>query len=134
MRYLGVDLGDVRTGLALSDPHGVVCSPLEVVEERDRERLLLRIMEAARAHDVEKIVVGLPRPLRGGTNTQVDKVREFVVTLAERTATEVETWDERFTSQMAESGGASGPSRDAVAACYMLQNYLDSRAKRRGEE
>src|SRR3990172_7891017 len=106
MRYLGVDLGDVRTGLALSDPHGVVCSPLEVVEERDRERLLLRIMEAARAHDVEKIVVGLPRPLRGGTNTQVDKVREFVVTLAERTATEVETWDERFTSQMAESGGA----------------------------
>ncbi len=134
MRCLGVDLGDARTGLALSDPHGVICSPLDVLEERDSERLLLRIVEAARLHEAGKIVVGLPRSLRGGANTQSDKVLEFVATLAEYSRMEVDTWDERFTSRLAESHRVPGKSHDAVAACYMLQNYLDARANLRGEE
>ena len=134
MRCLGVDLGDARTGLALSDPLGVVCSPLEVVEERDRDRLLLRIVEAAKENGAGKIVVGLPRSLRGGANTQADKVLVFVEALTGAEGFEVDTWDERFTSRMAEAHGRKGKPRDAVAACYMLQNYLDARANMRGEE
>jgi putative holliday junction resolvase len=134
MRCLGVDLGDARTGLALSDPLGVICSPLEVVQERDRDRLLLRIVAAARENGAGKIVVGLPRSLRGGTNAQADKVLVFVEALADAAGMDVDTWDERFTSRMAEAHGAKGKPRDAVAACYMLQNYLDARANLRGEE
>jgi putative Holliday junction resolvase len=134
MRCLGVDLGDVRTGLAISDPHGVICTPLEVVEERDRARLLLTIVETAKANDVEKIVVGLPRPLAGGTNAQVDKVRLFIDALRESSGVMVDTWDERFTSKLADAHRASSAGRDAVAACYMLQNYLDSQLQGRGTE
>ncbi len=101
---LGVDLGRRRTGLALSDPYGLTCSPLEVVEERDEERLLLRIMEVAREQEVGEIVVGLPRPLAGGTNRQVESVLAFVAILEERAGIHVVTWDERFTSKLAEEG------------------------------
>lgn len=134
MRCLGVDLGDARTGLSLSDPNGVVCSPLEVIKERDRDRLLQRIVEAATESGAGKIVVGLPRPLGGGTNPQADKVLEFVAALADSSDVEIDTWDERFTSKMAGAHGVPGKPNDAVAACYMLQNYLDARANIRGEE
>jgi putative holliday junction resolvase len=119
--------------LALSDPYGVTCSPLEVVEERDGERLLLRIMEVAREQEVGEIVVGLPRPLAGGTNSQVESVLAFVALLGERVGTDVATWDERFTSKLAEKGRSRTEPQDAVAACYMLQGYLDSRASTRGD-
>jgi putative Holliday junction resolvase len=133
VRVLGVDLGRRRTGLALSDPYGLICSPLEVVDERDEERLLLRIMDVAREQEVGEIVVGLPRPLAGGTNRQVESVLAFVALLEERATTRVSTWDERFTSKLAERGGSRTVSQDAVAACYMLQGYLDSRATTRGD-
>ena len=105
-----------------------------MVEERDRDRLLLRIVEAAKENDAGKIVVGLPRSLRGGANAQADKVLEFVGALADAAGIAVYTWDERFTSRMAEAHGTRGKAHDAVAACYMLQNYLDARANMRGEE
>jgi putative Holliday junction resolvase len=133
VRVLGVDLGRRRTGLALSDPYGFTCSPLEVVNERDEERLLLRIMDVAREQEVGEIVVGLPRPLAGGTNRQVESVLAFVALLEERAGIHVLTWDERFTSKLAEKGRSRTVSQDAVAACYMLQGYLDSRASTRGD-
>lgn len=133
MRVLGIDLGRRRTGLALSDPLGMTCSPLEVVEERDGERLLLRIMEMASEREVGEIVVGLPRPLAGGTNRQVESVLTFVGLLEERAGTPVVTWDERFTSKLAEKGRSRTEPQDAVAACYMLQGYLDFRASTRGD-
>ena len=79
-------------------------------------------------------MVGLPRPLSGGSNAQVQKVMEFVTTLAESSRLEVETWDERFTSRLADAHSDGTTPSDSVAACYMLQNYLDSRARERGEK
>lgn len=133
MRVLGIDWGRRRTGLALSDPLGLTCTPLEILEERDGERLLLRIIEVAREHDVGEVVVGLPRPLKGGTNRQLETVLEFVTTLRDRTALKIATWDERFTSRLAEKGRSGIAAQDAVAACYMLQDYLDNRAGTPGE-
>ena len=132
MRILGVDVGRRRTGLALSDPLELTCSPLAVVEEREQEGLLLRIVQVMREHDVGEIVVGLPRPLSGGTNRQVESVVAFVESLAARVDKPVRTWDERFTSKLAERGRPSGLAHDSVAACYMLQSYLDSRAEAGG--
>ncbi len=135
MRILGVDLGRSRTGLALSDPHGLTCSPLEVLEERNEERLLQKIVQVAEKHEVTRIVVGLPRPLAGGTNPQSEEVTVVAEALSRRSPVPVVTWDERFTSKMAErgkvKGKAKGRPRDSVAACHMLQSYLDSQANRR---
>lgn len=134
MRALGVDLGDARTGIALSDTCGITCTPLEVIAERNTDKLIARIVEVAMASEAGEIVVGLPRPLQGGTNQQLERVLRFVELLRSRTELSVATWDERFTSRMASVKGASTRSDDSVAACYMLQNYLDARAGKRGDE
>ena len=131
MRTLGVDLGRSRTGLALSDPHELTCSPLEVLQERNEDRLLQKIVRTAEQHEVARIVVGLPRPLAGGTNPQCEEVMAFVEKLTRQSPVPVTTWDERFTSKLAENGRTRSRPRDSVAACYMLQSYLDSRASRR---
>jgi len=132
MRYLGVDVGRRRTGLALSDALGVTCSPHVIVEEPNPGQLLLRIVEIARNEGVGEIVVGIPRPLSGGTNAQMEEVLGLVRRLRDSSEIAVTTWDERFTSKMAEAGRVRRGRSDDVAACYMLQGYLDSRAKDRG--
>jgi putative Holliday junction resolvase len=129
-----VDFGSSRTGLALSDPVGVTCRPLDVVAERDQEVLVKGIVERCRNEGVTLIVVGLPRPLGGGTNSQMAQVLAFVRRLQLEASVPVETWDERFTSLLAEKGHPSPKARDAVAACYMLQNYLDAHSETTGQE
>jgi RNase H-fold protein (predicted Holliday junction resolvase) len=80
------------------------------------------------------IVVGLPRPLGGGTNSQMDQVLAFVGRLRLEGAMPVDTWDERFTSKLAEKGHGPREARDAIAACYMLQNYLDAHSETTRQE
>ncbi|GAB4241913.1 MAG: Holliday junction resolvase RuvX [Thermoleophilia bacterium] len=135
-RVLAIDYGTARTGLALSDPLGVTCRPLEILREKDRRRLLARIEDVVRREAVAEIVVGLPRPLAGGSNEQLRRVEQFAQELAESASVPVKTWDERFTSKLARAGMAEsrprggrarGEAVDAVAACYLLQGYLDSR-------
>ncbi|MCZ7662005.1 MAG: Holliday junction resolvase RuvX [Thermoleophilia bacterium] len=130
-RILGVDPGSIRTGLALSDPLHITCSPLEVITEAETQRLIERILQVAEAHDVTEIVVGLPVPLSGGTNAQLESVQRFAAELAHRTSILVTTWDERFTSKLAERGRKDRSPADAVAACHMLQSYLDAAHLRR---
>jgi putative Holliday junction resolvase len=125
VRLLGVDYGKTRTGLALSDPVGVTCRPIGVLIEREVGKLVQTILAATREHDAQGIVVGLPRPLSGGTNDQMQDVLSFVSRLRVDSPVPVETWDERFTTSLAEEGRKGRGQRDAVAACYMLQNYLD---------
>lgn len=125
---MGVDVGEVRTGVAVSDRLAVTCSPLPVIEERNRERVLLRIVALAEEHEVGRLIVGLPRPLKGGTNRQMQETLEFAARLEELASVPVLTWDERYTSRLAGPTGKRGAHRDSVAACYMLQSYLDAQA------
>lgn len=129
MRVLGIDLGTSRTGIALSDPLGITCRPLPVIRERDEGKLLLTLVALADEHDAEVVVVGLPRPLGGGSNEQLQAVSAFKDKLAAATPRTVVTWDERFTSKLAERGGKRVGEHDSVAACYMLQDYLDWRSR-----
>jgi putative holliday junction resolvase len=108
---------------------GITCSPLPVIRERDQEKVLLRIVAIADEQGAEEIVVGLPRPLGGGSNEQLEAVIHFKERLVAATATTVVTWDERFTSKLAERGAKRTGEQDSVAACYMLQNYLDWRSR-----
>jgi len=127
MRILGIDLGRSRTGLALSDTEELTCAPLAVIAEKDEQALLRRVVAVAEEHGVKEIVVGLPRPLGGGTNRQLESVLDFRARLERIAPVPVLGWDERFTSKMAQVGRPHTQAHDAVAACYMLQNYLDSR-------
>ena len=96
--------------------------------------LIKGILERSRNEGVALIVVGLPRPLGGGTNSQMEEVLDFVRRLQLEASVPVDTWDERFTSRLAEKGHASQTARDAVAACYMLQNYLDAHSETMRQE
>ncbi len=128
MRILGIDYGGSRTGLSLSDPVGITCSPLMTVAEKNLDRLVERIVAIVEEQGVGIIVVGLPRPLKGGVNAQTEATETFAESLRRSTDATVTMWDERFTSRLADRGrpSSSKSERDAVAACYMLQSYLDS--------
>ena len=136
-RVLGVDLGSRRIGLALSDPLGVMASPLAVIERRGDVRADHRaILEAAREAEVERIVVGLPVSLSGrlgpAARAASSEVAELVAAAGDLP---VETYDERLTTVTAEralaAGGVRGQARrrvvDKVAAAVMLQAWLDGR-------
>jgi putative Holliday junction resolvase len=129
VRVLGVDVGGARTGLALSDPVGLTCRPLDVIRERDPEKVMARILRIAEEEHADVIVVGLPRPLSGGSNEQMEAVKSFVGDLTSRARQPVLTWDERFTSKLARGSRPKGEPEDSVAACYMLQGFLDHRAQ-----
>lgn len=125
MRFMGVDVGAARTGLALSDPHGITCRPLEVLRLRDRADLATAIASVAEREEARVIVVGLPRSLSGTRNAQQEEIESFVALLARHVPIPVVTWDERFTSKLARGSRPRGQAEDAVAACHMLQGYLD---------
>jgi putative Holliday junction resolvase len=129
MRILAVDPGEARTGLALSDPHAVTCRPLRVLHERDVSAVIAQVLSVAHDEGVDEVIVGVPRPLGGGRSEQMTWAEEFARRLAERAPCPVHTWDERFTSKLAERGRRKGaPPADSVAACHLLQSYLDARS------
>lgn len=129
-RYLGVDYGTKRVGLALSDPLGLTAQPLDVVP---RSEVVDRVRELVATESVGVLVVGLPTGLSGDEGASAEQARELGAELAEATGVAVEYVDERFTSRMAEAALLeSGMKRrdrkenvDKVAAAIFLQDYLD---------
>jgi len=128
-----VDVGAARTGLALSDPLGITCRPLTILQIRDRGALATAVADVAEQEDAATIVVGLPRPLSGGVNQQMRVVIAFIDRLRTLTPRPVVSWDERFTSKLAKEHRRPGEPVDDVAACHLLQNYLDHSALGRSE-
>ena len=133
-RLLGLDVGARRTGVALSDPTGTLASPLTALTRSSEARDLEAIVELARQHDAEAIVVGLPISLDGALHAQGQKVQAFIEKLREVSPIPVEPWDERFSTAEAERllrEAGIQPSRergrvDAAAAAIILQGYLDA--------
>lgn len=136
-RALGVDAGTVRVGLAVSDPDGVVATPLDTVPAGDDVgRLGARIAARARAEGCETVVVGLPRAMSGRDTASTRSARALVDALRSHGVT-VEVWDERLSSVEAERALlAAGrrrdrrrDERDRVAATIILQGWLDARRR-----
>jgi putative Holliday junction resolvase len=133
MRSLGLDIGDRRIGVALSDSDGILASPLTIIERTDDSRALAAIADIVSKQDVGRIIVGLPLSLDGTLSGQAEKVKEFARKLAEQVEIPVDYRDERLTTVMAQrlkraSGGRKGrgkPRYDAQAAAVILQGYLD---------
>ena len=123
MKVLALDYGSARTGVAVSDPTGTVARPLEVVENASAPAGLKRLADLAERERVERIVVGLPITLRGERGAQAEETEAFVSALRAVTAVPIESFDERFTTKLAEAQPSEAPP-DAVAAAHLLSTYL----------
>ncbi len=136
-RILGVDYGEKRIGLAVSDPGGIIAQGLPTIVYRSQADAINQIAEAAATHRVAEVVVGLPLNLRGQVRASAERVHRFVDRLRKVLDVPVSLWDERLTSVMAEATlrqMGKPPSRnrkrvDQVAAVLLLQSYLDRRRK-----
>ena len=124
MKVLALDYGSARTGVAVSDPTGTVARPLEVVESASAPAGLKHLADLAEREGVERIVVGLPMTLRGERGAQAEETDAFVSALRAVTAVPIESFDERFTTKLAEAQPSEAPS-DAVAAAHLLSTYLE---------
>ena len=135
MRYLGLDVGDKRIGIALSDESAILASGLPTFQRVGPKKDLKAIAELVRTHEAGEVVVGLPRKLDGSIGPQAEKVLAFIEQLRGVLRVPVVPWDERFTSVVANQAlleaDASRRERkanvDKVAAILILQNYLDYR-------
>ena len=123
MKVLALDFGRARTGVAVSDPSGVIARPLCVVERAATPDGLASIASLIREHEVERVVVGLPLTLRGEHGEQARETESFVAALTDVAAVPIVTFDERFTTDLAEQTPADAPE-DARAAAHLLTSYL----------
>ena len=134
MRSLGLDVGDRRIGVAMSDPSEILASPLTTIPRDDDEETIDAILALVHKHGAERIVVGIPYSMNGNVGTQASKVMSFIAKLSKRAKIDVATWDERLSTVaaqrlMAETGSRRKEARlrrDAAAAAYILQGHLDS--------
>ena len=135
MRYLGLDVGDRRIGVALSDETGTLATGLPTLRRVGPRKDVRAVAELIRRHEAGEVVVGLPRRLDGGLGPQAQKVLAFMDDLRPSAKVPLVPWDERFTSVVAEQAlveaDVSRRGRkalvDKVAAILILQNYLDYR-------
>jgi putative Holliday junction resolvase len=123
VKVLALDYGSARTGVAVSDPTGTVATPVGVVERAGTEAGLERLAELIREHEAERVVVGLPLTLGGEHGEQAVETEAFVSLLRKAIDVPIESFDERFTTDLAEQGGGSHPT-DARAAAHLLSSYL----------
>ena len=136
MKALGLDHGDKRIGVAVSDDLGMLAHPLEYVLAEPYEVFLKRLKTIVDERQIEQIVVGMPRNMDGSYGPQALKVQDFLATLKKSVVVPIQSWDERLTSVSAmknlrEAGVNAKKAKakvDASAAAVMLQAYLDSLA------
>lgn len=130
---MGLDIGDRRIGVALSDPERLLASALTVIERRDSATDVQVILSLVAKHEVECIVLGLPRSLNGSIGPQAEKVQAFSEMLSRKVEVPVASWDERLSTVAAERlltevgmrRDRRRKHRDAIAAAFILQGYLD---------
>jgi putative holliday junction resolvase len=120
VKVMALDFGSARTGVAVSDPTGVVARPLGVVAHANLDE----IAAIARDQGVEEIVVGHPLTLRGERGEQAKSAERFAKALRATVDVPVVLFDERFTTDLAEQTSSSTPE-DARAAAHLLSSYLE---------
>ncbi len=126
MKYIGIDYGTKRTGVAISDDEGRFAVLKETITG-DQSAVLYRLHEIVQAEAIDAIVIGLPVNQAGEETQMTQHVEQFITALHERIVLPVHTFDERLTSSLAAQllGSSKHPKRDQVSAQIILQNYLD---------
>ena len=131
-RIMGIDYGDARTGVALSDLLCSLVGTAQVVPSRNTQKAIADIVRIAKENEVGEIVVGLPRNMDGSEGSRAQLCREFAELLKDATGLPVAMWDERRTTVEAHNilsqhnyhGQKRKNTVDAVAASLILEGYL----------
>lgn len=132
-KYLGVDYGDVRTGIAECDPSGFISTGITTLKEGGMKNTARRVAMEAEKRSCKKIVIGLPKNMDGSEGERADVVRAFAQILSEITDIEIDFYDERMSTMVAyrffDDSGTYGKKRkeniDTLSAQIILQNYID---------
>ena len=132
MIIMSVDYGDVRTGIAVCDKLQILASPVCVITEKDREKLVEKIADLVVERKGERICVGLPKNMDGSEGFRAEACKEFASMLSEKSGLEVNLYDERLTTVSAHnllnSADVRGKKRkaviDAVSAVLILEDYM----------
>ena len=132
MRVLALDYGSARCGCAVSDPTGVLATPVEAVIAPTTRRGLARLRTLVRELGVERVVVGLPLSLSGRDSAQTIETRAFAARLEQELPVPVELYDERFTTRLAERTGGRA-DEDSRAAAHLLESWLASQPGQVGD-
>ena len=130
-RVLALDYGRARCGCAVSDPTGVLASPLEAVPLPGSRRGLGRLRALVAELDVGRVVVGLPLSLSGQDSAQTRETRDFAIRLQSALPVPVELYDERFTTRLAQRDDGLA-SEDSRAAAHLLAGWLARRETEAG--
>ena len=126
MRVLALDYGSARCGTAVSDPTGVLATPLEPVLAPDTRRGRAQLRALVAETGAERVLIGLPLSLTGEDSAQTAQTRAFAEGLARAVPVPVELFDERFTTRLAERTGGRA-SEDSRAAAHLLEGWLAAR-------
>jgi len=129
MRVLALDYGSARCGCAVSDPTGVLATPIDALPAPDSRRGVTRLRALLTELGVERVVVGLPLSLSAADSAQTLEARAFAQRLERELPVPVELYDERFTTRLAQRSGGQA-SEDSRAAAHLLESWLA--AKRAG--
>ncbi len=127
MKYLGIDYGTVRIGLAISDESLMLARELTILSPKE---FFLQLSEIITANDVSEIVVGLPLNMSGGDSEKTKEARSFADQIEDMTKLPVHLMDERLSSVMAGNAPGGHTDVDSLAAQIILQNYLDKLSPR----
>lgn len=141
-RLLGLDVGNRRIGIAVSDLLGITAQGIDTLERRNKRYDLQHLARVIRDYNISEIVVGLPRRLSGTDSAQTEKVFAFVEDLKKKFSIPIHLWDERLTSAQANrllkeaelSIEKRAAAVDRMAAMLILQSFMEARAAQRANE
>ena len=142
MRIMAIDYGDARTGVAISDPTGLLAGYTTVIQSRKEGVVAEELARLAKEHSVDELVMGFPRNMDGTEGSRANKSRRFAQRLANTAGVPVVLWDERRTTVSAaailadnDTFGAKRKERlDSVSAAVILESFLNWRAHHPDEE
>jgi putative holliday junction resolvase len=133
LRVVALDYGSARCGVAVSDPTGVLATPLDAVLKPGGRKGMGQLLAMIRELGADRVVVGLPLSLNGGDSDQTREARDFAAVIEKRLADiPVELYDERFTTRLAQRDGEGVKARaseDSRAAAHLLSSWLDRHAR-----
>lgn len=132
-KYLGVDYGDKRTGLAECDISGLIAGGIGTISEGGMRKTAIKVAQEAEKRSCKKIIIGLPKNMDGSEGPRADVIKAFGALLAELTEIPIDYYDERMTTMVAYrflgETGTYGKKRkdtvDTLSAQIILQNYID---------
>lgn len=137
MRILGIDYGQKRIGLAVSDPLGFTAQGIKTLPNRGPKQVIGDLSKICRDNNVQEIVIGLPVNMNGSRGPKAEEILKLIPIIEKETGLSVKSWDERLTSReagrlMIEEGLSRQRQKqnsDRLAATLILQGYLESRRK-----